>query len=196
MWPRCRSCSRVASFRFTWWARSTALCPDGPSDKSVVILQNELAIARCQQAPLARIIWLPEGTTSGSPQQQQFIDALLKDASQQVGADLITGDIESLKSAMHAALKKIEAAAAASRCAAAKASCRRCDVPAEHWDSPRRRSAKLVYILCDERDRKATIPLRKALQAAWHRLADSGVRRRRRRPCARPIRTCSRNATA
>ena len=94
--------------------------PDGPSDKSVVVLQNELAIARCQQAPLARIIWLPEGTTSPSPQQQQFIDALLKDAGQQLGADLITADIENLKSVMHSALKKIEAAAAA---AAKAASC-------------------------------------------------------------------------
>ncbi len=133
--------------------------PDGPSDKSVVVLQNELAIARCQQAPLARIIWLPEGTTSPLPQQQQFIDALLKDAGQQVGADLITADIESLKLVMHSALKKIEAAAAAAaKAASAIASGATAGQPASEV------GRKLVYILCDERDRKATIPLRKFLK--------------------------------
>ncbi len=135
--------------------------PDGPSDKSVVVLQNELAIARCRQAPLARIIWLPEGTASHSQQQQQFIDALLKDAGLQVGADLITADIESLKSVMHAVLKKIEAAAAAARetakSAAAAASAGGTAMVQSHAETGR----KLVYILCDERDRKATIPLRK-----------------------------------
>lgn len=132
--------------------------PDGPSDKSVAMLQNELAIARCQLAPLARIIWLPGGTTSTQQQQQQFIDELLKDAGHQLGAELITGDLESLKSVMHSALKKIEAAAAAA--AAAKAASASAG-GATAGQPAAEASAKLVYILCDERDRKATIPLRK-----------------------------------
>jgi len=135
--------------------------PDGPSDKSVVILQNELAVARCRQAQLTRIIWLPEGTSSASLPQQQFIEALLQDASLQTGADLITGDIESLKLAMHSALRKMEAAAA--EAAAAKASAAAVGVVGS-VGTAQALAAKLVYIICDERDRKATIPLRKSLK--------------------------------
>ncbi len=139
--------------------------PDGPSDKSVVVLQNELAIARCRQAPLARIIWLPEGTTSPLPQQQQFIDGLSKDAGQQLGADLITGDIESLKSVMHSVLKKIEAAAAAERAPAAKVAAAAASAGGSAAGQPAAEAGRrLVYIVCDERDRKATIPLRKLLK--------------------------------
>ena len=121
--------------------------PDGPSDKSVVILQNELAIARCRQAPLRRLIWLPEGTRSDSMLQQQFIDGLLNQANQQTGADLISGDLLSLKSAIHAVLKKIEAAAEAAN--------------VRPRPSVRASEPKQIYILCTESDRKATIPLRK-----------------------------------
>jgi hypothetical protein len=64
---------------------------------------------------------------------------------------------------MHATLKKIEAAAAAAtaKLAAAAAASMGGGTVALH-DAPA--SAKLVYILCDERDRKATIPLRKFLK--------------------------------
>ena len=39
--------------------------PDGPTEKSVGILQNELAVARCRSGALKRLIWLPQGTTLG-----------------------------------------------------------------------------------------------------------------------------------
>jgi TIR domain len=117
--------------------------PDGPSEKSVTVLQNELAIERHKQAGLRRIISLPEGTRSESAMQQEFIDRLLKDAELQAGADLVTGDVEELKGAAHAALKKLQ----------------RGDPPA-----PERQGSKLVYLICDERDRPATTPLRKFLK--------------------------------
>lgn len=121
--------------------------PDGPSEKSVVVLENELAIQHSRKSGLKRIIWISTGTHSDSARQQQFIDLLLRDAETQFGADLITGDLEDLKAAIHAALKKIELPG----------------VPAQ----PKETGAedhKLVYVLCDERDRKATIPLRKFLK--------------------------------
>jgi hypothetical protein len=139
--------------------------PDGPSDKSVGVLQNELAIARSQQAALARLIWLPEGTSSASLPQQQFIDAMLKDAAQQAGADLITGDLASFKSAIHFALKKIEAAAeAAAAHAKAAAAAASSGTAGSMAATPAETATKLIYILCDERDRKATLPLRKLLK--------------------------------
>ena len=142
--------------------RKYGVVPDGPSDRSVVVLQNELAMERSKQAALDRLIWLPEGTHSDSPQQQQFIESLLKDANLQAGADLLTGDIESVKSVMHAALKKIEAAAAAE--AAAKAAAVAGAGGGKAVQTPAESESKLVYIICDERDRKSTIPLRKLLK--------------------------------
>jgi hypothetical protein len=118
--------------------------PDGPSEKSVSVLQNELAIERHKQAGLRRIISLPEGTRSESAVQQDFITRLLKDAELQSGADLVTGDTEELKGAVHAALKKLQTPQS---------------LP------PEREGNKLIYVICDERDRHATIPLRKFLKS-------------------------------
>ena len=71
------------------------------------MLQNELAVAAEQERRhCKRVIWLPEGTHSEQAQQQAFIEALHQDAEAQFGADLITGDIEELKTAIHATLKK------------------------------------------------------------------------------------------
>jgi hypothetical protein len=82
--------------------------PDGPSEKSVVVLENELAIHYSKKFGLKCIIWVPAGTKSDSPRQQEFIDLVLRDPQAQFGADLITGYLEELKAAIHAALKKME----------------------------------------------------------------------------------------
>lgn len=82
--------------------------PDGPSQKSVVVLQNELAVQRSKSGALPRVIWLPEGTSSEEPPQQAFIEALRRDAEVQFGADLITGRLEELTAEIHAGLKKIK----------------------------------------------------------------------------------------
>lgn len=122
--------------------------PDGPSQKSIVILQNELAVKRSQTDALQRVIWLPEGTHSDHPAAAAFIDALHHDEKAQFGADLITGDLETLKGVVHAALKDIKRnAQAASTEPSAGASGR-----------------KRIHVLCDARDRKDTIALLKLLK--------------------------------
>jgi hypothetical protein len=119
--------------------------PDGPSQKSVVVLQNELAAKRSKSDQLKRVIWVPEGTRSAQAQQQAFIDALHQDAEAQIGADLITADIESLKTAIHAILTKLEKPEP--------------QLPAEQAAAADQ--AKLIYLICNEKDRKATVPVRK-----------------------------------
>jgi hypothetical protein len=121
--------------------------PDGPSQKPVVVLQNELAVQRSKSNGLKRVIWLPEGTRSGHSEQQQFIEALQQDAQAQFGADLVTDDPESFKGAVHAALQKLEK-----------------PEPARAERIGDAAGAKLLYLICDERDRQATIPLRKFLR--------------------------------
>lgn len=121
--------------------------PDGPSNKSICKLQNELAASRCGHSSLARLIWLPEGASSERLNHQAFINAIHTDAESQRGADLITGDIEKLKSAMHAMLAALELK----------------EKQAMESD-PTTASAdeqKLMYLICTEQDRKATVPLRK-----------------------------------
>ena len=120
--------------------------PDGSSQKSVTVLQNERAADRSKAGGLKRVIWLPQATQAAQPQQQVFITALHQDAEMQFGADLVTGDVEELKTAIHATLKQLDRAADTSAQARAGS------------------GAKLVYLVCDERDRKSTIPLRKFLK--------------------------------
>ncbi|WP_089934329.1 toll/interleukin-1 receptor domain-containing protein [Candidatus Entotheonella palauensis] len=123
--------------------------PDGPSHKSVTVLQNELAIQQSKNRALTRVIWLREGMRSENSQQQAFIEALNRDAETQFGADLITGDLEALKASIHAMLKQLEQPEPESPKA-----------PGEVEDS-----AKLVYLICDEKDRKATVPIRRFCRA-------------------------------
>lgn len=128
---------------------SYGLVPDGPSNKSVVVLQNELAAKRSKSDGLLRIISLPEGTVSEQARQQDYVETLNQNAEMQLGADLITGDLEHLKRAIHATLKKLEA----------------------HLEEDHNQhiaaedGTKLIYLICDNKDRKATVPVRKYLKA-------------------------------
>jgi hypothetical protein len=116
--------------------------PDGPTGKSAGILQNELAVARCRSGGLKRLIWLPRGTHGAQALQQAFIEALHEDAQAQFGADLIAGDIEELRAAIHDTLMKIER-------------------PETERQTAGGANMKLIYLICDEKDRKLTVPVRK-----------------------------------
>jgi hypothetical protein len=124
--------------------------PDGPTDKSTSILQNELAVARCRSGGLQRLIWVPQGTRSEHAPQQAFIEALHQDAQAQFGADLIAGDIEELRAAIHDALKKIE-----------QPEPKLPDRDAAEEQLAVGGSTKMIYLISDAKDRKATVPVRK-----------------------------------
>jgi hypothetical protein len=127
------------------------------------MLQNRLAAERCSAsgpgdkaavAKLNRIIWLPEGVTGERAEQQAFIDALQRDAALQYGADLLRGDIEGLKGAMHQSLRGIAAS------------------PQPQSPPPRSTpveetpaSEKTVHVVMSEADRVGAVPLLKLLRA-------------------------------
>lgn len=125
--------------------------PDGPTLESAAMLQNRLAAQRSRDGALRRLIWLPDGTQSEQEEQQKFIRALHEDKDVQFGADLITGDLEELKTAIHATLKRLAAKDSA-----------QADAAAAGGDAAQR----LVYVICVEADRKASVPLRKHLKEA------------------------------
>ncbi len=133
---------------------SYGFVPDGPNQKSTAVIQNEVAALHCKNSPLQRIIWLPENTQP-EPAQQKFIQALHEEDNAQFGADLITGDIEELKSAIHGTLKILK------NSASAKQETRQVD----------KYSSKLIYLICVAEDRKATIPLRKFLKSKEYEVA-------------------------
>ncbi len=122
--------------------------PDGPSQKSIGVLQNELAAQASKAGSLKRVIWLPAGTRSEQVQQQAFIEALHQDAEAQAGAVLITGGLEELKSTIYRKLKMIERASSSQP---------------EETNQPNGQGGKLLYLVCDEKDRKPAVPLRKWL---------------------------------
>lgn len=118
---------------------------DGPSRKSAVVLQNELAIAQAKKKGIRRLIWLPEGTISMDREQAQFIQKLHRDAEAQFGADLITGDLQLLKDEVHKVLEDIESDREGTKRSTA--------------ENPR-----LIYLICDQKDRETVLPLRKSLK--------------------------------
>ena len=142
--------------------------PDGAGDKSVSVLQNEAAARQCHNGNLQRLIWLPEGSTSPQPQQQAFIQRLLEDDDAQFGADLLSADVEALKCAMHAMLKKLRQPKPALPTPAPAADS---VVPGSPAGSTSPRAAPLVYLLCDALDRKASVPLRRWLKDHGHDVA-------------------------
>ena len=124
--------------------------PDGPTDRSASMIQNEAAVARCRAGGLKRLIWLPQGTGSEDDRQRKFIAALHGNAESQFGADLIAGDIEELRGAIHATLRTIEHPEPKQ------------PEPDPAGEQPAfGNSAKLIYFICGEKDRKASVPVRK-----------------------------------
>jgi hypothetical protein len=84
--------------------------PEGPGGQSLVALQAALGAQRSAAAGLPRLLWLPPGIQGERPEHQALIDQLLGDAALQQGADLLRGDAEALKAAVHQTLQRLRAA--------------------------------------------------------------------------------------
>jgi len=126
--------------------QSYGAIPDGPEQKSALEHQNELAAEKSREGGLSRIVWLPTITSVSDERQQQFVRQLNEDETAQYGADLIEGSAEQLKTAIFERIKKLENPATTR------------PAPTETTDE-----TKSVLLICDARDRSATLPLRKFL---------------------------------
>lgn len=124
---------------------SYGVVPDGLSGKSNVVLQNELAVERFSTSGMKRLIWIPPNLKSENPLQQLFLDALRQTPEVQRGADLVESDLETLKGTMHQTLVEIQQQEVA--------------LPKAPGSSE-----TTVYVVCAQRDRSATIELRKFLR--------------------------------
>lgn len=130
---------------------SFGLVPDGENDKSVLVIQNELAAEKSKSNGLRRLIWVPELSTSNDERLTDFIDQLKHKEDLHEGSDLLQGSIEDFKFAIFDTLKELDEAdkkaeelkkkqeAAVSSAAVAGTESNADDV-------------KTIYIVCDQRD--------------------------------------------
>jgi hypothetical protein len=90
------------------------LVPEG-SNKSVIMLQNELAAQKSKTGKLQRLIWLTTDSRKEDEKQKQFISLLRSSPDAQQGADLFETSIEDFKSAVHDKLDALQAGTAAGK---------------------------------------------------------------------------------
>ncbi len=118
--------------------------PDGPSQQSSTMLQNEMAAGHSKASGMPRIIWLPQGLQCQDERQQQFVATLNESEEVHYGADLLEGSLEDLKAVMHDKIQQLEN-------------------PGRKEELPDLETEKKIYLICDARDREQTLPLRKYL---------------------------------
>ncbi len=123
--------------------RNYGIVPEG-STESLVVLQNEVAIA-CNATDFTRLIWMPPDLTTEDERQQRFIESLHNDPRIQEGADIVESPLEDLKTAIHKKLEPTE------------------DEPTDDGDTLGEVDLGdeliRIYLICDQRDLDHTLLL-------------------------------------
>ena len=120
--------------------KSYGIVPEG-TDRSLVELQNELAIGREEKGDFSRIVWIPPGLEVEDERQKRFIETLRSDPRIQKGADLLEAPLADLNTQIHQLL------------AAAPAETIEPEKPSEPIE------VKRIYLMCDARDTKNVAPV-------------------------------------
>ncbi|MEP7107932.1 MAG: TIR domain-containing protein [Ferruginibacter sp.] len=149
--------------------------PEG-SEKSIVIIQNEIAANKSETNNLSRLIWLPPaGVNSTTNQkmidhQKTFVDDLRTNHSFQRGADILEGPLEELKQAIFDTINRLDAEEKAKQDAlreeeekakrlAATTTAGAATVADGTVPTIENNGVRLVYLVCDQRDLDETRPL-------------------------------------
>lgn len=117
--------------------RKYGFIPEGENELSNVWLQHRLALERSERdPPMSQVIWLANGSETPSDKddarQRKLIDDLQNDEKVHAHAEVIVGDIETLKTDLLDKLQKI-----------------RTPDESEKPEHPR------IYIICDKADRSS-----------------------------------------
>lgn len=86
---------------------SYGIVPEG-TDKSKIVLQNEVAAEQSKEKGLKRLIWLPQNITIEDNRQESFIASLKTNSDLQKGAEIFETPLEELKFAIYDRLKEKE----------------------------------------------------------------------------------------
>jgi hypothetical protein len=79
--------------------------PEG-SDKSLIEIQNDLAIERDKQGGFVRLLWIPPGKKFEDERQAALVEQLRTNPRLQSGADLLETHLEDLRTVIYDRLKK------------------------------------------------------------------------------------------
>lgn len=138
-----------------------AMQPEG-SDKSIVILQNEIAADKSGSGDLKRLIWVPPVAPENInhenlfARQSQFIQELKSNLELQKGADILVGPLEEFKQAIFDTLKRIADEE--------KKKNQESEEVIETEGAPvPEDSIKLIYLICEQRDLDDIIPIEDCL---------------------------------
>jgi TIR domain len=118
------------------------IIPEGASGRSIIKLQNDIAAQRSRDGTFPRLLWLPVGLKPHEVEQEQFIAHLKQDSEAQRGAELLETPLEELKT--HIQL--------------------RLTTNGKKAETPAGKSTPKIYLICDQRDADAVIPLIKYLK--------------------------------
>jgi len=91
------------------FGKNFSLVPEGGM-KSLLEVQNELAIERGSRGDFSRLLWIPLGLQVEDERQRRVIDDLRMDQRIQKGADLLETFLEDLKTEIQARLKAAQKA--------------------------------------------------------------------------------------
>jgi len=115
------------------------IVPEGAS-RSIVDLQNELALDACAAGEPTRLIWIPPFTEAADERQEAFLRTVGSEDRGQRSTDVLRTDIEALKEAMHLRLRPRPE-------------------PQPEPEVPDDDGLSRVYLLCDQRDLDGVAPV-------------------------------------
>jgi hypothetical protein len=111
------------------------IVPEG-TQKSIVELQNEIAVESCQGKKLQRLIWVLPNVKTDDLRQNAFINLLRHDSTAQTGADLLEASLEEVKFAIHEKLKSLKTK----------------EEVKEKMSAKTTEGAPQIYLICDQKD--------------------------------------------
>lgn len=118
------------------------IIPEMESERSIIRLQEELAVERGDDAGFSRLIWMPPGLQPKDERQQKFIAELQNGFTTHNGSELLQVKLEDLKTIIQTKLTQKPKPAAVVGDEAGAAS---------------------IYLICDQQDVDAVEPLRNYL---------------------------------
>ena len=118
------------------------IIPELETERSIVRLQEELAVARGDDAHFSRLIWMPPGLQPKDERQKKFVLDLQNSFSSHNGSELLQVKLEDLKTIIQSKLdRKAKQAVVA----------------------PVEGSAVRIYLICDQQDVEAAEPIQNYL---------------------------------
>lgn len=135
-----------ADFAVHLIGKTFSFVPEG-SMRSVLELQDELALERAEKGNFERLVWIAPGLEVRDPRQANFIERLKMNPRLQHATDLLETSLEDLRTSIHERLKP-----------KSKEPVREEAKPAASPASPSSTALKQVYLVFDVKDQQATLP--------------------------------------